>query len=171
MTLRRKVSDDLGARDDAYADFDRSGVGNDHDRFVFRAGWERAARLADERDKRIAELEQALTAVQALLPGERMSAETLARDHDGNMFPRLIDADAVKAALEPAGDILARERAHGAYDALDTLGRQIHHRDVVLWHGDTGVTVDVGDPTGKNQPLALWLIERADEHKQKASTP
>jgi hypothetical protein len=171
MTLRRKVSDDLGARDAAYADFDRGGIGDEHTRFAFRAGWERAARLADEKDKRIAELEKAVAAVQALLPEERTFAETLPRDHDGNLFPRLIDADAVKAALEPAGDVLARERAHGAYDALDILGRQIHHGEVALWHGDAGVTVDVGDPRGKNQPLALWLIDRADQHKQKASTP
>ncbi len=171
MTLRRKVTDDIGARDAAYEDFDRGHIGDDGTRFAFRAGWERAGRLADEKDKRIAELEQAVAAVQALLPGERTFAESLGRDHEGNLFPRLIDADAVQAALEPAGDILARERAHGAYDALDTLGRQIHNRDVVLWHGDTGVTVDINDPTGKNQSLALWLIDRADEHKQKANTP
>ncbi|WIE81031.1 hypothetical protein [Curtobacterium sp. MCSS17_016] len=171
MTLRRKVSDDIGARDAAYADFDRGGIGDESTRFAFRAGWERAARLADEKDKRIAELEQVVVAVQALLPGERTFAQSLVRDHNGNPFPQLIDADAVKAALEPAGDVLARERAHGAYEALDTLGRQIHHRDIVLWHGDTGVSVDIDDPTGKNQPLALWLIDRADEHKQKAGTP
>ena len=171
MTLRRKVSNDLGARDAAYSDFDRGGIGDESTRFAFRAGWERAARLADEKDKRIAELEQVVAAVQALLPGERTFAESLARDHDGNLFPRPIDADAVQAALEPAGDVLARERARGAYDVLDTLGRDIHHRNIVLWHGDAGVTVDIGDPTGKNQPLALWLIDRAEEHKEKASTP
>jgi hypothetical protein len=169
--LRRKVTDDLAARDAAYDDFDRGDIGDESTRFAFRAGWERAGRLANEKDARIAELEQALTAVQALLPGEPTFAQTLARDAAGNPFPRLIDADAVAAALEPAGDILARERAHGAYDALDTLGRNIHHGNVVLWHGDRGVTVDVGDPRGKAQPLALWLIDRAEEHKQRASTP
>ena len=166
----RKLSDDLAARDAAYRDFDRSSIGDDHTEFAFRAGWERAARVADAKDDRIKELERTIAAVQALLPGPRTFAESLSRDITGKLFPRLIDVETVAAALEPAGDVLARERAIGAHDALDTAARHLNQPGI-LWHGDSGVTVDVGHPRGKGQPLTSWLLDRADEHKQKATNP
>lgn len=75
--------------------------------------WHLASMRAPEDDRRrrtVALLSQAAeallqadqheAAVRALLPGPRSFVESVARDHDGKPWPRLIDADAVAVALE-----------------------------------------------------------------------
>lgn len=75
--------------------------------------WYLASMRASENDRRrrtVALLNQAAdallqadqheSAVKALLPGPRTFAESVARDHDGNPWPRLVNADAVAVALE-----------------------------------------------------------------------
>lgn len=49
---------------------------------------------------------EALAAIKDMLPGPRTFAESLARDHSGQPFPRLIDADKVTG-------IIAGAFAHG----------------------------------------------------------
>lgn len=56
------------------------------------------AALTVERDRYRASLEE----IQAMLPGPRTFAESLARDFEGNLWPRTIDADQVAAILTRA---------------------------------------------------------------------
>lgn len=91
-----------GGRDDLYDELDS--LANE---------WHLASMRAPETDRRrrtVDLLREAVTqlridqarieAVKRMLPGERTFAETVSRDFTGKPFPRLIDADQVREALE-----------------------------------------------------------------------
>ena len=84
---------EVDMRGDVVVSFDEANVRWDR----WLAEVERAAAwpVIAERDAAIAVIEK----VRALLPGPRTWAESLSRMHDGSMFPQLIDAEKVAAAL------------------------------------------------------------------------
>jgi len=60
----------------------------------------RTVALLREASDALLQADQHEAAVRALLPGPRTFAESVARDHDGNLWPRTVNADAVAVALE-----------------------------------------------------------------------
>lgn len=120
----------------------------------------RAINAEQERDAYAAVIAE----VRTLLPGPRTFAESLARDHAGNLWPRTVDADEVTRILAPApDDILTARDRRVASEALREAADDLHHfTEVGNMFG--GYDCSCGDPWYTDGcAVGNALLARADQ--------